>query len=172
MIAFIGIGSNLGNPVESCKEALKRISDHMSIELLRHSSLYMTEPVGPVAQPWFVNCVCEVGTSLEPRGLFLALKNMEQEMGREDGTEKWGPRLIDLDLLLYGQIIISQPDLVIPHPQLHRRRFVLVPLCELASYTIHPVFNVSAKGLLERLEDDPHHVVKYYPADGDLVISG
>lgn len=172
MIVFIGIGSNLGNPVESCREALRRISSHSDIELLRSSSLYMTEPVGPVVQPWFVNCVCEVNTSLEPRGLFLALKNIEQEMGRRDGAEKWGPRLIDLDLLLYGQIIVSQADLVIPHPQLHRRRFVLIPLCELASYTIHPVFNVSAKGLLERLGDDPHFVGKCYPADGDMVISG
>lgn len=158
MIAFIGIGSNLGNPEELCEKAIERIDNHKGVKLLRSSSLYRTEPIGPIEQPWFVNAVCEVNTSLQPQELLLALKKIEQEMGRDNGLERWGPRLIDLDLLLYGQIILNLSDLVIPHPQLHKRGFVLVPLCEIAPYTIHPIFNLSAKGLLKRLNDK--HIVE------------
>ncbi len=152
VIAFIGIGSNQGNPADACREAVRKLSDACEVRLLRCSSLYRTEPVGPQDQPWFVNTVAEIRTSLPPRPLFEILKEIERRMGRTEGP-KWGPRLIDLDLLLYGQEVVNERDLVIPHPELHRRRFVLVPLCELASYMIHPAFGVSSRGLLERLED-------------------
>ena len=87
-----------------------------------------------------------------PRQLFDALKGIERRMGRTEGP-KWGPRVIDLDLLLYGQEVVSEGDLIVPHPEMQRRRFVLVPLCELASYAIHPAFGVSVRGLMDRLAD-------------------
>ncbi len=163
VIAFVGIGSNQGEPADACREAMRRLSETPGVRLLRSSSLYRTEPVGPQDQPWFINAVAEIRTSLSPRRLFNSLKEIERLMGRVEGS-KWGPRLIDLDLLLYGQELLQESDLVIPHPELHRRRFVLVPLCELASYAIHPAFGVSACGLLERL-DDPCRVERYEPAD-------
>jgi 2-amino-4-hydroxy-6-hydroxymethyldihydropteridine diphosphokinase len=162
VIAFIGIGSNQGKPADACREAVRKLSETPEVRLLRCSSLYRTEPVGPHDQPWFINAVEEIRTSLSPRLLFDALKEIERRMGRTEGP-KWGPRLIDLDLLLYGQEVVHERDLVIPHPELHRRRFVLVPLCELASYAIHPAFGVSARGLLERLEDQCL-VERYDPA--------
>lgn len=162
VIAFIGIGSNQGRPVDACRDAVLKLMETPEVRLLRCSSLYRTEPVGPHDQPWFINAVAEIRTPLPPRPLFDALKDIERRMGRTEGT-KWGPRLIDLDLLLYGQEVVHESDLVIPHPELHRRRFVLVPLCELASYAIHPDFGVSARGLLERL-DDPRLVERYDPA--------
>ncbi len=163
VIAFVGIGSNQGEPADACREAMRRLSETPGVRLLRSSSFYRTEPVGPQDQPWFINAVAEIRTSLSPRRLFHSLKEIERLMGRAEGP-KWGPRLIDLDLLLYGQELLQESDLVIPHPELHRRRFVLVPLCELASYAIHPAFGVSARGLLERLED-PCRVERHEQAD-------
>ena len=134
------------------------------IRLLRTSSLYRTEPVGPQDQEWFINAVAEIRTSLPPRVLLETMKDIERRMGRTE-TVKWGPRVIDLDILLYGQEVIQEGDLVVPHPELHRRRFVLVPLCELASYAVHPAFGVSLRGLLDRLTD-PARVELYDPAVG------
>jgi 2-amino-4-hydroxy-6-hydroxymethyldihydropteridine diphosphokinase len=152
VIAFIGIGSNLGDPATMCRVAVDEIASTPGIKLLRCSSFYRTEPMGPQDQPWFVNAVTEIRTSLTPRRLFESLKEIEQRLGRTDGP-RWGPRLIDLDLLLYGQEVVQEEDLKVPHPDLHRRAFVLVPLCELASYQIHPAFGVSIRGLMDRLTD-------------------
>ncbi|MBU2055692.1 MAG: 2-amino-4-hydroxy-6-hydroxymethyldihydropteridine diphosphokinase [Proteobacteria bacterium] len=151
-IAFVGVGSNMENPAERCREAVERLSTHPGIRLLGRSSFYRTEPVGPQDQPWFINAVAEIRTVLSPRQLFAALKEIERGMGRKE-EKKWGPRLIDLDLLLYGQEVVREEGLAVPHPELHRRRFVLEPLCELASYAIHPSFGVSVRGLLDRLTD-------------------
>jgi 2-amino-4-hydroxy-6-hydroxymethyldihydropteridine diphosphokinase len=152
VIAFIGIGANMGNPAAACREALSKLAEIPGSRFLRASPLYRTEPVGPQEQAWFINAAAEIRTDLSPRQLFLALKEIEQRMGRTAGT-RWGPRVIDLDLLLYGQSIVREEGLVIPHPELHRRRFVLVPLAGLASYTVHPAFGITIGGLLERLAD-------------------
>jgi 2-amino-4-hydroxy-6-hydroxymethyldihydropteridine diphosphokinase len=163
VIAFIGIGSNRGNPVHACREAARHLSEELEVRLLRRSSLYRTEPVGPQDQPWFINAVAEIRTSLPPRRLFETVKEIERRMGRTEG-QKWGPRVIDLDILLYGQEVVSEGDLIIPHPEMHRRRFVLAPLCELASYAVHPAFGVSIRGLMDRLADQGH-VELYLPGD-------
>jgi 2-amino-4-hydroxy-6-hydroxymethyldihydropteridine diphosphokinase len=165
VIAFIGIGANMRRPAEMCRTAVGLLAEIPGVRLLRSSSLYMTEPVGPKDQEWFINAVAEIRTSLPPGLLLKALKEIERRLGRTDGV-KWGPRVIDLDILLYGQEVIREGDLVIPHPELHRRRFVLVPLSELASYAIHPAFGVSVRGLLDRLTD-PARVVLYDPATGE-----
>jgi 2-amino-4-hydroxy-6-hydroxymethyldihydropteridine diphosphokinase len=153
IVAYIGIGANIGSPVEQCRDAVLRLSDVPGITVLRTSSLYRTEPVGPQGQDWFINAVSELRVRISPRKLFEALKTIEKLMGRTEET-RWGPRVIDLDLLLYGQSVINEEGLVVPHPELHKRRFVLEPLCEIASYTIHPLFNVSARGLLDRLSEN------------------
>lgn len=163
VVAFIGIGANLGDPAAQCREALRRVGAAEGIHLLRCSSLYRTAPVGPVGQGWFINAVAEVRTALAPEKFFGVLKAIEKQMGRTAGP-RWGPRLIDLDILLYGQEVVDREELKIPHPEMHRRRFVLEPLCELASYTIHPGFGVSARGLLDRLADTGE-VALYIPAE-------
>ena len=153
IICFIGVGSNLDNPAEQCLEAVCRLSSVNGIKVLRRSSLYRTEPVGFTEQDWFVNTVVEIRTALTPLELLKALQEVEDGMGRARGP-KWGSRVIDLDILLYGQEVIQGEDLLIPHPLLHKRRFVLEPLCELASYAIHPSFGVSIRGLMDRLDDE------------------
>jgi 2-amino-4-hydroxy-6-hydroxymethyldihydropteridine diphosphokinase len=163
IVAFIGIGANLGDPAAQCRDAVRCVGATPGVCVLRCSSLYRTAPVGPEKQGWFINAAAEVRTDLTPAKLFEALKAIERQMGRTDGP-RWGPRVIDLDILLYGQEVVDREGLKIPHPEMHRRRFVLEPLCELASYAIHPAFGVSARGLLDRLTD-PGVVELYAPED-------
>jgi 2-amino-4-hydroxy-6-hydroxymethyldihydropteridine diphosphokinase len=163
IVAFIGIGANVGDPAAQCRDAVRRCGTIAGIRVLRCSSLYRTAPLGPMEQDWFINAVAEVRTDLPPRKLCEALKAIERQMGRTGGP-RWGPRVIDLDILLYGQEVIQEEGLTIPHPEMHRRRFVLAPLCELASYVIHPAFGVSACGLLDRLMD-PGLVERYIPEE-------
>jgi 2-amino-4-hydroxy-6-hydroxymethyldihydropteridine diphosphokinase len=152
VICFVGIGSNMNDPVNQCLKAMDRISAINKTKLLRRSSLYETEPFGLENQDWFINAVAEIRTEMTPHELFIKLQAIEQDMGRVRG-EKWGPRIIDLDILLYGQDVVHDEILDIPHPELHKRRFVLAPICEIASYVIHPAFGVSMRGLLDRVKD-------------------
>ena len=128
--AYIGLGSNLGDREANIIAALERLADTSDVRVLRRSSFYETAPVGVLDQPWFLNGVAEIGTGLRPRDLLNLLKQTERALGRRRGR-RWGERLIDLDLLLYGQESVAEPDLVVPHPELWRRLFVLVPLAEL-----------------------------------------
>lgn len=151
-ICYIGIGSNLGDALQNCKDAIESISRANRIEVIRNSSFYKTQPVGIESQNWFVNAVAEIRTTLSVHALFLVLQTVEKTMGRKKEA-KGGPRIIDLDLLFYSQDVIDEVDLTVPHPEIHKRRFVLEPLGEIASYFIHPVFGVSVRGLKDRLQD-------------------
>ena len=152
IICYIGIGSNLGNALQNCKCAIESLSQIEGILITRASSFYKTEPVGIENQNYFINAVVEITTTLSARDLLQALRKVEKDMGRKRET-KGGPRIIDLDLLFYGQDVIRETDLVVPHPEIHKRRFALEPLYEIASYFIHPVFGVSIRGLKDRLTD-------------------
>lgn len=152
VISFIGLGSNLGKPVDRCLEAIEYLRIIKGLQVLRCSSFYRTEPVGFLDQEWFINAVIEIRTSLAAQELMLELQTIEMRMGRQKPV-KWGPRVIDLDILLYGQEVIQTDSLTVPHPELHKRRFVLEPLYEIAPCAIHPAFGVSVAGLRERLVD-------------------
>ncbi len=152
MRAYIGLGSNLGRREENLVRAISLLSSSPGIRVLRRASLYETEPVGVEDQPWFLNTVVEVETSLSPRGLLCRLKEIERELGREE-RGRWGPREIDLDLLLYGDLIIEEDGLILPHPELHRRRFVLEPLGELAPELVHPRLKRPLRDLLADLDE-------------------
>jgi 2-amino-4-hydroxy-6-hydroxymethyldihydropteridine diphosphokinase len=138
MKAFVGLGSNLGERETMIRLALDDLSRLPATRLVRASSLYDTEPVGDVEQPNFLNAVAEVETDLTARQLLWNLQLIERRLGRTR-TRRWGPRTIDLDLLLYGRLIVDEPDLQVPHPELTRRSFVLVPLAELDPLLVHPV---------------------------------
>lgn len=153
IISFIGIGANEGRPVAQCLEAIERMHAAPGVRVLRRSSLYRSEPVGLREQDWFVNAVVEIRTVLQAGELMQVLQAIERMMGRERDV-RWGPRVIDLDILLYGQQVIQTPDMNIPHPEFHKRRFVLMPFHEIAPYVMHPAFGVSIHGLLERLSDE------------------
>lgn len=134
------------------------------ITLLRCSSWYISSPVGLTDQQDFINGVAEIRTFFKPRDLLSILQGIEEIMGRKRGP-RWGPREIDLDIILYGQEVVQEGDLVIPHSEYHRRRFVLEPLCEIAPDVIHPCFGVSARVLLDRLESDGKWVKKLCSSD-------
>jgi len=152
IISFIGLGSNMDDPQARCLEAIGHLEKVKKSTLLRRSSFYRTEPVGLTNQDWFINAVVELRTALSARELLAELQAIENLMGRSR-IVKWGPRVIDLDILLYGQEIIEEADLTVPHREMHKRRFVLEPLYELAPYAIHPAFGVSVAGLRKRLGD-------------------
>ena len=148
-VVYLGIGSNLGDKKSNCLGALKKLAAK-GISISKRSALYETQPWGVKNQPDFVNIVVEAKTGLSPEELLVALKEIEKEMGRKIGT-RWGPRLIDLDVLFYDDRIVQSKDLVIPHPQLHRRDFVLLPLAEISPERVHPVLNKTIRELTNEL---------------------
>ena len=148
--AFIGAGANMGEPVRQIRQALDELEKSLGVRLGAVSSFYRTQPVGPVPQPPFINAVFALECGISAQDLLALLLRIEQKMGRVRG-ERWGPRLIDLDLLFYGEMIISEQGLEVPHPRLHERRFVLTPLVEIAPDILHPVLKKSAFDLLAAL---------------------
>jgi 2-amino-4-hydroxy-6-hydroxymethyldihydropteridine diphosphokinase len=143
---YLGLGSNLGNRARNIYAALRRLRSHVRLDQI--SSLYETEPVGLTDQPWFLNLVCAGVTELPAEDLLRAVKRIEGELGRRQGV-RFGPRLIDIDILLYDDQVLATEQLEIPHPRLHKRGFVLVPLGELAPGLVHPVLKTSVRELLE-----------------------
>lgn len=149
--AYLSLGSNQGDPLEQIRRALRQLTA-AGIEVVQLSSLYRTEPVDYKLQPWFVNCVAEIRTRMMPRQLLNTLQRIERTMGRRRTFAK-GPRVIDIDILLFEDVILRSPGLAIPHPRLPERKFVLVPLCEIAARLRHPVTQRTAAELLERTSD-------------------
>ncbi len=158
--AHIGIGSNVGDSPGNCLEAVERMSRLPGSRVTARSSWYLTSPVGVEGQDWYLNGAVRLETRLSARGLISAFLEIERDMGRVR-EERWGPRVIDLDILVFGDAVLDSPDLTIPHPRMHLRRFVLAPLAELAPDLVHPVLGVTVKDLLEGLPEDGQEVVEW-----------
>ena len=151
--AYIGIGSNLGDRKANALEAVDRLSKLPATRVVRASSLYESEPLGD-AKTWFVNSVVELETDFPPDELLKRLKAIEKAMGRKRVKGKrWGSRVIDLDILLCDQEVVEKRTLKVPHPELHKRRFVLLPLAELAPHVVHPQLGQSVSALLATVKD-------------------
>jgi 2-amino-4-hydroxy-6-hydroxymethyldihydropteridine diphosphokinase len=152
---FLGLGSNEGDRLACISSALQLMAAIPRVRLRQLATITETEPLGP-PQPPFLNTVVEVETTCHPVELLKLLKDIERRLGRLPAGERWGPRPIDLDLLLYDDRVIETPDLAIPHPRLHERRFVLEPLAQLAPDVVHPVLQRTIRALLAEL-DAPRH---------------
>jgi len=151
--AFIGIGSNLGDRKAHILDAIERIEGIRETRVVKHSSIYESEPHGDIAG-WFLNCVIEIETDLLPEKLLQRLREVERAMGRKRlRTKQPGPRSIDLDILFYESQSLESPTLRIPHPELQNRRFVLAPLSELAPQFIHPVLGNTVSQMLAGCKD-------------------
>lgn len=150
MNVYIGIGSNLGNRVENIRKAINMLKKNKEIKIKKISSIYETEPEYLKKQRKFFNCVIKLTTFILPEKLLSILQNIENKLKRKR-TIKYGPRTIDLDILLYGNKIYSTENLIIPHPLMHKRAFVLVPLAEINPDIIHPVFKNKISTFLSKL---------------------
>ena len=147
-IAYLSLGSNIGDRERHLGRAIELMEQH-GIIVKKRSSLYDTEPWGEHNQPRFLNMAVEIETELEPKALLRVLKSVETEAGREKSF-KWGPRIVDLDILLYNYIILNEDALKIPHPLMHEREFVLRPLHEIAPDVMHPQLNMTIHELLSK----------------------
>jgi GTP cyclohydrolase-4 len=147
---YLALGSNMGNRKQNLTEAINYLSQRLQVVTL--SSIYDTEPVGNVDQPRFLNMVCRVYTTLEPNALLALAKGIESKMGRAFGKIN-APRPIDIDILIYGDLVLNTRELVIPHPRMAKRAFVLVPLAEIAPGQKHPTSGKTIKHLLADLRD-------------------
>ena len=152
-IAYIGIGSNLGDKADQCERAISKILTFDHHKLLAKSSFFKTQPIGCTSQDWFVNGVIKIETDLGSVDLLRALKMIESQLGRTK-TFRWGPRMIDLDILFFDDTEMKTEDLQIPHPLLHERQFVLMPLAEIDRDLIHPVLKKTIGELLENFQED------------------
>ena len=149
---FIGVGSNEGNRLELISKAARALGSTSGIRLVQMATILETEPVGGPPQGPYLNTVVELDTVLAPAELLRVLQDIERRFGRQPSSERWGPRPIDLDLLLYDDRVIHESALDVPHPRLHERRFVLEPLAQLAPEVIHPVLKQSIVNLLSNIK--------------------
>ncbi len=147
--AYIGLGSNLENPISQVRKAFLELEGLPQSRLVAQSSLYVSDPLGPGDQSDYINAVAALDTQLAPLALLHALQNIEMQHGRMRTGERWGPRSLDLDLLLYGELELSNETLTVPHPGISQRNFVLYPLLEIA-----PDLNVSTLGAVKMLVDN------------------
>ena len=160
--AYLSIGSNLGDKYANCLEGVDRVDALDLTRVVAVSGFYRTEPVDFLDQAWFVNGALKIETGLEPLELIHRLKETERRLGQIEKEVRFGPRIIDLDIILYGNTVMDTGVLTIPHPRMHQRCFVLKPLCDIGADTVHPVLGETMEQLLKRIEHDHGQEVMAY----------
>lgn len=162
--AFVGLGANLGDRESFCRRAVRMVNEADGCRVASVSSLYRTEPVGVRGHDWYLNAAIKVYTTLSPYGLLEKLLAVETSLGRVR-TGILDPRVIDLDLLLFDKKVISESGLVLPHPRMHLRRFVMVPMAEIAPGLVHPVLGATLEDLIETCPEEGQEVSPF-PSEG------
>ena len=159
--AYISAGSNIGDKLLNCKNGITALTESGATAIKAWSNFYKTSPVDFREQDWFVNAVVKIETRLDPIELLKNMNSIQINAGRTCDTVRFGPRILDLDIILYDDIVVDLPGITIPHPRMHKRRFVLKPLCDIDPAVIHPVFKNTFKHLLDSLDDDEQKVIEY-----------
>ena len=158
--AYISVGSNLGDKLENCQRGVASLTRNRC-RLVTQSGIYRTDPVDYLDQDWFINYVVQIETQLDPRQLLTIIHTIQKDAGRISDKIRFGPRILDLDIILYDALTINNSDLTIPHPRMHKRRFVLQPLCDIDPTLIHLVLNLDMLSLLQALDDDEQRILHY-----------
>lgn len=158
--AFVSVGSNLGEKIENCQKGINGLlADGRSV-LVKSSSFYRTSPVDYKDQDWFVNLVVKIKTSLNPFDLLDKMQGIEKAVGRKTSAVRFGPRVLDLDIIFFDDQVIQTDTLEIPHPRMHKRRFVLKPICDIEPSMMHPLLGKEMRSLLTILQDSEQRVMK------------
>ena len=160
-IAYICIGSNIGQKRLNCQKGIAALNGARESSLTAQSQFYRTEPVDYEDQDWFVNAVVKVETHADPIELLKALMAIEAAAGRRRSAVKFGPRIMDLDIIMYDDLVMCSRELEIPHPRMHKRRFVLRPMCDIGPDVIHPVLQKDMQALLDGLDENQQKVIRY-----------
>jgi 2-amino-4-hydroxy-6-hydroxymethyldihydropteridine diphosphokinase len=156
---FLSIGSNLGDPLQNCCRGLDALCADGQVILLRRSPFYRTQPVDYLDQNWFINAALLVETSLTPFELLDKIRSVQIGMGRKSDAIRFGPRVLDLDIIFYDNLVTETPHLVVPHPRMHKRRFVLHPICDIDPSVVHPVIGLTVREILDQLPADNQDLV-------------
>jgi 2-amino-4-hydroxy-6-hydroxymethyldihydropteridine diphosphokinase len=151
--AFISVGANLGDRLRSCCRGIAALCADASVRLVARSPFYETEPVDYTDQEWFLNAAVKIETDLAPLELLARVQAVQKELGRSDGGIRFGPRVLDLDIIFYDHLILETPQLTIPHPRMHKRRFVLQPICDIDGSVVHPILGQDVKKILNQMTD-------------------
>ena len=155
---IISVGSNIGDKQDNCQKGIDHLMASGNATLVKASRFYRTSPVDYLDQEWFVNAAVKFETILEPLELLEVLKAVQQQCGRTKSGIRFGPRVLDLDIIFYDRLVMKSPTLEIPHPRMHKRRFVLQPICDIDPDIIHPLLNIPVKSLLNQLGDNGQEV--------------
>ena len=156
--AIISVGSNLGDKEANCRRGIEGLLEPGKASLVKASRFYRTSPVDYLDQDWFVNAAVQIETHLEPLDLLAFLQTIQQQAGRKKGGIRFGPRVLDLDIIFYDQLVMKTTSLEIPHPRMHKRHFVLQPICDIDPDITHPLLNIPVKSLLNQLGDNEQEV--------------
>lgn len=149
--AYISIGSNIGDKLLNCQKGISALTKSGRSVIIGQSNFYKTEPADYTDQDWFVNSAVKIETTLDPFQLLYELKIIEKHAGRTEDPIRYGPRILDLDVIFYDDIVINSSKLIIPHPKMHKRRFVLKSICDIDSKLVHPVLKMDMQYLLDNL---------------------
>ncbi len=155
---YISVGSNMGRKLENCRQGIAKLTRCPDFTLTGQSQFYRTEPVDFEDQDWFVNAVFTIRTQMTPIALLTQLQAIQQVAGRKESSVRFGPRVLDLDILLFDDLVVSSKNLIIPHPRMHKRRFVLRPICDIDPYLVHPTLKKEMRELLTLLDDNEQPV--------------
>ena len=159
--AYIGAGSNIGDKLLNCKNGISALTNTQNAVEKARSRFYKTDPVDYKNQDWFINFVVKVETALAPLELLKTLKSIERDAGRMDGSIRFGPRILDLDIILYDDWVTNSSELIVPHPRMHKRRFVLRPICDIDPTIVNPVLKKEMQALLNALDENEQRIVEF-----------
>ncbi len=149
--AYLSIGSNIGDKKKNLDDAINFLDKHAKINVIAVSLFYKTQPQNYIDQDWFVNAALKIETKLTPEKLLIALKSLEKTLDKNGKSFRFGPRIIDLDIIYYENVALKTGQLEIPHPRMHERCFVLMPMCDIGAHEIHPILKQSSDELLKKI---------------------